>query len=110
MQTNHRKSWYLNQMKTVAAFVTLDALAAPIGCIQIAAGRPCHEPFNMDSYQQRRLAGKRHLRMYGAFCGCDALLRPAFLPAERLPLEFQIAQTGSLSPDATIAKRWRKQV
>jgi hypothetical protein len=30
-QTNHRKSWSLNQMKTVSASVTIDALAAPIG-------------------------------------------------------------------------------
>lgn len=31
VQTSHRKSWSLNQMKTVAASVTIDALATPIG-------------------------------------------------------------------------------
>jgi hypothetical protein len=48
--------------------------------------------------------------MYGTFCGCDALLRTPFLPAMRPPPEIQIAQTGFLSPDATIAMRRRKWV
>jgi hypothetical protein len=108
--TNSRKSRSPNLMRAVAASVTIDALVAPMGCIQNSAGRPCHELFNSDSYREIHQAGKRHLRMYGAFCGRDALLRPASLPAMRPPPEIQIAQTGFLSPDATIAMRRRKWV
>ena len=86
-QTNDWKSWSLNQMKTMAASVTPDALAAPIGCIQTPARRPSHELLNIDSYLQMHQAGKRHLRICEAFYGGDAILRSQFLLAVRLPLE-----------------------
>ena len=108
--TNSRKSRSPNLMKTVAASVTIVALVTPMGCIQIPARWPFHELFNSDSHREIHQAGKRYLRMYGAFCGCDALLRPPFLPAMRLPPEIQIAQTGFFSPGATIAMRRRKWV
>jgi len=108
--TNSRKSRSPNLMRTVAASVTIDALAAPMRCIQIPARPPCHELFNSDSYREIHQAGNRHLRMCGAFCGCDALLLSSFLPAMRPPPEIQIVQTGFFSPDATIAMRRRKRV
>ena len=91
-------------MKTVAASVTIDALAAPIG-YSSPAGRPCHELSNSDSYREIHQAGKRHVRVCETICGGETFMRSPFLPAVRPPLEISncadwLLFTGCHIPEA----------